>query len=373
MTVLHVYSGNLFGGIESILATIARSKHAAAGDHQFALCFEGRLSTELRAAGAAVHHLTPVTLRKPHTLARARRALRAVLDSRGFERVICHAPWSQGLFGSVVRRAGCSLVFWAHDLMTGRHWTERLARRAAPDLVICNSRFTQRSLDVLYPGIPSAVLYAPVAMPSPSTAAGRQHVRASLDTGPDDVVIVQACRSEEWKGHELLLDALIEMRMVPNWTWWQVGGAQRPREQAFLARLRGRARRAGVADRIRWVGERTDTRDILAAADIYCQPNLEPEPFGISFIEALAARLPVVTTRQGAAEEIVDESCGALVQPGDVGQLATVLRDLVSDERGRKRLGTTGPARAQRLCDPSTQLDLLAAMLTGRAAISVPA
>ena len=48
---------------------------------------------------------------------------------------------------------------------------------------------------------------------------------------------------------------------------------------------------------------------MMAAADIYCQPNLTAEPFGITFIEALHSRLPVVATALGGTREIVDESC----------------------------------------------------------------
>ena len=370
MRVLHVYSGNLYGGIESILVAIAR--RSARNEHEFALCFEGRLAAELAAAGAAVHVLGAVSMRQPYSAAAARRMLASTLRGRTFDRVICHAPWSQGLFGGVIRRAGCPLVFWAHDVMTGQHWTERLARRVPPDLAICNSRFTGRSLMALYPGLSPVVVYAPVEM-SAGVVLDRAAVRAALATPPDSVVIVQACRSEAWKGHDSLLEALVALRAVASWTWWQVGGAQRPNERALLERLREKAERAGVGDRIRWLGERSDVRHLLAAADIYCQPNLNPEPFGVAFVEALAAGLPVVTTRQGAAEEILDATCGVLVPPQRPAALEAALRDLIADATLRRRLAATAPARAQQLCEPTRQLERLRTALAGMSAVSVPA
>ena len=373
MRVLHVYSGNLYGGIESILVTIARRGGTTSIRHEFALCFEGRLSAELNAAGATVHQLGAVSMRRPHSVAAARRALGGLVRGGTFDRVICHAPWSQGVFGGVVRRAGCPLVFWAHDVMTGRHWTERLARRAAPELAICNSSFTGRSLDRLYQGIPSLVLYAPVELPQPVTDAVRLHLRASLETTPETVVVAQACRSEEWKGHEQLLDALAALRGVPGWIWWQIGGAQRPHERAFLERLRVKAAREGIGDRIRWLGERSDVGRLLAAADLYCQPNLEPEPFGIAFVEALAAGLPVLTTRQGAAEEIVDATCGVLVPPAQPAALAASLRDLVTNSGRRHELAAQARERASRLCDPATQLQRLSGALIAMSPVPVPA
>jgi glycosyltransferase involved in cell wall biosynthesis len=370
--ILHVYSGNLYGGIESILATIAR-RATGPVEHEFALCFDGRLSAELEKAGAAVHRLGPVSMRRPRSVAAARRALGALIRRASFDRAICHAPWSQGLFGGVIRRAGCPLVFWAHDVMSGRHWTERLAGRATPDLAICNSHFTRRSLGKLYDDVPAAVVYAPVELPLAADDDLRRRVRASLETPPDSVVIVQACRSEAWKGHEQLLDALAALRGVPGWIWWQVGGAQRPRERAFLARLRERAVRAGIGDRIRWLGERSDVGQLLMTANLYCQPNLEPEPFGIVFVEALGAGLPVVTTRHGAAEEILDSTCGVLVPPRQPAALAETLRELVSDGPRRHRLAAGSRARAQYLCDPARQIERLSAALTDMSLVPVSA
>ena len=50
MRLLHVYSGNLYGGIESILLTLTRQRAACPElDAEVALCFEGRLSHELTA------------------------------------------------------------------------------------------------------------------------------------------------------------------------------------------------------------------------------------------------------------------------------------------------------------------------------------
>src|SRR3984893_1518647 len=181
MRVLHVYSGNLFGGIEAILIALARGRSLCPGvEHEFAVCFQGKLARELTRVGARLHHLGPVRMSRPATVRSARAALAALLrstpatrssrstrsasstGSTAFDRVICHAPWAQGLFGGVARRAGAPLVFWAHDVMKGRHWTERLARRVAPDLAICNSRFTASTPCRLYANVPSAVLYAPV-------------------------------------------------------------------------------------------------------------------------------------------------------------------------------------------------------------------
>src|SRR6266480_7354211 len=100
MRVLHVYSGNLFGGIEAILLTLARTSPALnpTVEHEFALCFDGRLATELAAAGARIHQLEPVRVSRPQTVRAARQALVHLLQMHSFDRVVCHAPWAQAIF-----------------------------------------------------------------------------------------------------------------------------------------------------------------------------------------------------------------------------------------------------------------------------------
>ena len=365
MKVLHLSDARLFGGVETFLTVLAR--HGGAGsalESHFALTGEGRLARELRAAGAPVRSLGNVRVRHPLTVWGARRALAALLRDGDFAVVICHSPWAQALFGSVVRAARVPLVFYLHGHVTGKHWLERLARRHPPDLVITNSHFTAETLANLFPDVAYAMVRYPVeAKQAGGGVAARAALRAELSTAPEDVVIVQTSRMEGWKGHRLHIDALAQLRELPGWTAWLVGGAQRPSEVAYQQEMVDRAAELGVAARIRFVGEREDVPRILAAADIHCQPNLGPEPFGIAFVEALYAGLPVVTTALGGPREIVDPSCGILTPPGDVGALAGALRELIEDPERRRKLGAAGPARAAALCDPSEQVARLTAAL----------
>jgi glycosyltransferase involved in cell wall biosynthesis len=178
-----------------------------------------------------------------------------------------------------------------------------------------------------------------------------------------------ASRLERWKGHDVLLQALGRLRDVAGWHCWVAGGAQRPHEMQYLQELQERAGREGIAGRVRFVGQRCDVPRLLCAADIHCQPNTGCEPFGIAFVEALGAGLPVVTTSIGAAPEVVDEQCGVLVPPHDVGALSEALGCLVLDPIRRAALGAAGPDKARRLSEPVGRVAalhrLLATVLRG--------
>jgi glycosyltransferase involved in cell wall biosynthesis len=361
MRVLHIYSGNLYGGIETMLVTLARERSLCPEmEPHFALCFEGRLSDELHAAGAQVHQLGNVRASQPQTVWRARRKLADLLQQVDYDAVICHAPWSQAIFGPVVRNsssAGLPLIFWLHSETDGRHWTERWARRTPPDLALCNSHFTASTLSCLYPHARAEVIYCPITSPPSRYAEDeRRATRAELKTPEDATVIIQVSRMEALKGHLLHFEALSSLNDMPGWVCWLVGGAQRASEVAYETELRAVAMRLGISERVRFVGERSDVSRLLHAADIYCQPNVRPDAFGISFIEALDAGLPVVTTALGGACEVIDASCGILVPPGDVPELASALRDLLDDGARRHLLGDSGRARARKLCDPAAQM-----------------
>lgn len=359
LRLLHVHAGNMYGGVETMLLTQVREQQLYPWlESSFALCFDGRLSRELRAAGANVYPLGLTRISRLLTVRRARRALRELLRREPFDSVVTHSCWSQAIFGTTVRAASLPLVFYMHGPANGHHWLERLARRVVPDTALCNSRFTAATLSRLYPQVRACVVYCPVAPPaaSYSEAEARSATRAELQTPPRAAVIIQVSRMETLKGHLAHLEALGLLKDVPGWVCWQVGGAQRAGEFRYLEELKTTARRLGIHERVRFLQERSDVSRLLAAADIYCQPNTAPDSFGLSFIEALYAQLPVVTTALGGACEIVDDSCGMLVPPGDTHALAASLRRLIEDEPLRARLGAAGPARARQLCDPATQM-----------------
>ena len=361
MRVLHIDAGNMFGGVETLLATLARNRALTPEvEPEFALCFEGRLSRELTGAGVPLHMLGEVRVRYPLTVMRARRRLRQILSTGSYDAVVCHMAWTQALFGSVARAARVPVAMWQHMASNGRHWLEQWARYAGPDLVICTSHFAARAFSGVFSTFPVEVVHCPVAAPSISySQSDRDRVRSELTTAADSVVITHTGRMQEWKGQRLLLQAASIIKSNSQWTIWLVGGAQRESEQHYLNSLRATATELGIEDRIRFAGNRDDVDRLLAASDIHCQPNISPEPFGIAFIEALYAGLPVVTTQLGGAIEIVNDSCGVTVAPNNTVALAAALGRLVGDDRERRRLGNAGPARARELCDPQQQMNLL--------------
>ncbi len=106
-----------------------------------------------------------------------------------------------------------------------------------------------------------------------------------------------------------------------------------------LERLAGEL---GVADRVRFLGQLPNPEAVAraAACDLFVMPGVE-EPFGVAFVEAMAAGLPAIGSRgEGGPEDIAAAGPGMiLVEPDDPGALATVLDRLTADRAELARLG----------------------------------
>src|SRR6266516_4135248 len=273
MRILHIGSGNLYGGVETIQVTLARYRHECPQmEPHFTVCFEGRLSRELRELDVPVHNLGAVRVRNPLSIWSARAQLRKLLSDFHYDAAICHSAWSQAILGPVVRTTDVPLLFWLHGAPSGQHWLERWARRTRPDKVICCSEFTSSLLWKLYPDVPKEVVYAPVPSVKQMSDSERLATRRALSTPTDAVVITQVSRIEPCKGHLLHLEALAKISHIPRWICWFVGGSQNQTAIHYLDELKRAAARYGIAHRLRFLGQRTDIPRLMAAPVLFCSP-----------------------------------------------------------------------------------------------------
>jgi glycosyltransferase involved in cell wall biosynthesis len=133
------------------------------------------------------------------------------------------------------------------------------------------------------------------------------------------------------------------------------------------ARLESHARQLGLGKRVAFLGHVSFER--LAAeyrsAEVFCLPSRQ-EGFGIVFLEAMAAGLPVVAARAAAVPEVVEDGeCGILVPPGDADALSAALDRLLGDADARRRFGSAGALRVRRFDAPRVAEEFLKAVGVG--------
>jgi glycosyltransferase involved in cell wall biosynthesis len=357
--VLHVTGGDVFGGIERMLSTLAATRSDLV-TQQFAVSPTNRLSSELRTLGVEPAALPSARASRPLSVLSARRAFARSLSQLKPDAVVFHGSWTHAMFATVARDRGSVVAFWQHAPIMNPQWLDRWAGWTAPHVSIANSRFTATAL--AFPGVPARVIYCPVPMPPHLSNEDRRGRRAALGADDHDIVVFMAARLEMWKGHSTLIEA---SRLVRSGRLriWIAGGVQRPVERAYLDQLESAVSRKGSGASVTLLGERTDVSTLMRLADVYCQPNLAPEPFGIAIAEAMRAELPCVVSNMGGAAELVDRTCGILTTPGDAPGVASAIDSLAEDRAGRVSLGRAGALRAASLTDPAGRLAELASAL----------
>ncbi len=82
----------------------------------------------------------------------------------------------------------------------------------------------------------------------------------------------------------------------------------------YLAALKARIQELGLADHFRFIGFEPNVRNLLSVSEALVHPS-HSEGFGLAILEAMAAGLPVVATRCGGPEEIVEDGVSGFLAP----------------------------------------------------------
>lgn len=98
----------------------------------------------------------------------------------------------------------------------------------------------------------------------------------------------------------------------------------------------------------------------LAAATVFCAPNLGGESFGIIVAEAMAAGCAIVASSIPAFEHVAGPTA-RFAPPGDAGSLAKVLIDLLEDPMSIENLAAASVERVRRFDGPAVTAAYLAA------------
>ena len=182
--------------------------------------------------------------------------------------------------------------------------------------------------------IPNGVDLSRFASPAPRCAFRRE-----FGVPSHALLLGVVARLEPEKGHQFLLDAMpIILRGAPD-TWLAIVG-----EGSSLAALRAQASSLGVAERVVFTGRREDVSALTADLTVAVLPSVR-EAQGISILEAMARRVPVVASAVGGIPEVVTSGVdGLLVPPADPAALAEAVLRLLRDEALRRRIGEAGYA-----------------------------
>lgn len=153
-----------------------------------------------------------------------------------------------------------------------------------------------------------------------------------------------ACRQEERKGTDVVIDALPAIaRMFPNVTLDVIGDGSQ------LTSLQERAGKLGIASRVRFHGKVAQSEVVarLAACDLFCYPTTASEGFPKVVLEAMSAGLPVITTRVSVLPVLIGTDCGAVLDVASADQLAGAVCALCTNSASYAEMSRKSILRAR--------------------------
>lgn len=184
----------------------------------------------------------------------------------------------------------------------------------------------------------NGIVVDPVA---PDRAAARDKLLSDLRLPEGAKLVGAAGRLCEQKAFHFLLAAAQKLESsVPSAHVLLIG------DGPLRSELEAQAQALGIAERVHFLGFRTDTPALLAALDLLAMPSIY-EGLPLVLLEAFAAGCPVVAHAVDGIPEVVEDGVnGHLVATGDVTALADRMARLLNDPALASRMGSAARQKA---------------------------
>lgn len=174
--------------------------------------------------------------------------------------------------------------------------------------------------------------------------------RSNLGLSDDDFVIVYSGRLTEEKGILQLICAIKQAQEIPNLKLIIIGASSYGKDEhetSFTNKLKKESE--CIKDKVIFTGFiNYDTIPaIIKTADIAVVPSMWDEPFGLTVVEAMAAGLPLITTRSGGIPEICEGVATIVERENIVDHLANAILDLYQHPDKRKAMAKAALERSK--------------------------
>jgi glycosyltransferase involved in cell wall biosynthesis len=252
-----------------------------------------------------------------------------------------HHDWMQAAF-----LAGVPCIVHERGLNPHYRWSDLWgARRVA--LVVPMSRWIQDhmverglspdNIRVMYDGLDPETIRAD---------RSPEAIRAEYGIRPDQPVVGIVGNVREWKGQETVVRALIEVVKTHRELVCFFIGASTAEDVAYVERLNRLIADAGIQANVRFTGYQNDPASFIRTMGFVMHASVQPEPFGMVVLEAMAQHKAVIGSRAGGViEMVVEGETGYTFPPGHWQTLASQMLELLGAPAKADQMGEAGYAR----------------------------
>ena len=222
---------------------------------------------------------------------------------------------------------------------------QRLVARLSTTIIV-NSSYLAREFDSAGRLKPLRVVHNGVNVSQFSqllVSEAALSVRQEFELSPDTLIVLAVGTANPRKGYDILIKAAASVLSKQSGVCFLVAGSELTDYSKYLRDL---AIDLGLGQAFRFLGPRQDIPRLMAACDIFVHCARQ-ETFGRALIEAMAAGKPVVSTRCGGPEEIVEDGeTGYLVPVDNSVVFAERIIELLQSPHRRNNFGKAGQSRA---------------------------
>ena len=328
-SVTHLLAPAEFGGLESVVGLLARGQHQAGSDVTVAGVFLGG-STDTpfwRAIEESGARAIPLVVHGNGRRAE-RRGVREILSGTGCQVLHTHGYRPDILDAPVARRLGVATVTTVHGFTGGGpkmwayEWLQRRAFRSFDAVVAVSAKLSGQ---LVSSGVPrDRVHTVRNAWDSTSPILSRSAARELLGIEGGYPVVGWVGRMSSEKAPDLMIRAF--------------GGLEDPRVRLSMVgdgpmreQLEGLGGPESRNARVRWHGVVPEAGKYLRAFDVIAITSWT-EGTPIVLLEAMAAGVPIVTTRVGGIPDVVSSREAILVEPGDEAGIRDALKGVLAGE-----------------------------------------
>ena len=349
LDIVHVVENLERGGLERMVIDLAGVQRAAGHRCRVICLFQpGALAGELEAQGIEVQACRKRGGFDLAALRRLRGGLRATPGA------VVHTHNANAHYHTVAAALGlpiARLINTRHGMgaaqprSRGEWLYRRTMRRTDTVAAVCEAaraRFAQQGVAPRgrLLSVPNGIR---IERFSPASEEHRAALRSDLGLAPDTRIIGSVGRLNPVKDQATLLRAFARLRgEFADVSLVLVG------DGALRGSLESQATALGIGDAVRFLGDRSDVRELLQGFDIFALSSLS-EGYSMALLEACASGLPIVATDVGGNREIVvDGRNGRLVTPARDDALADAFAMLLRDPAAAAAMGSAGRAWALR-------------------------